>query len=333
MPAKLEIDKAPEDILELSNEEILEEFIATLEASGASPDTIKSYQSAISDFLEFIGDKPLRQITIRDIIKWKNHRLRNGFPRSKTMDRKAWQTTLHYYTLFLNRFFEWLGIKIRVPKVKKPPRQIKILTDEEVARLAAVANDPLDKLIISLLLDTGLRSKELLGIRVKDIDFNNKTINVETTKYGVSRRVIITEKTLELIKAWITINNLKENDKLIPLTYSGLYKRIKKLGRKAGIPLSKIRPHILRHTFATIALRKGLSLPSLQRILGHADIKTTQVYLHLTIDDIKKEYERTLENRNDIICPKCFRKIPSDALYCPYCGAPLNNTRAELAKT
>jgi len=333
LPTRLDLGEAPEGILELSNEEILEEFIATLEAAGASPDTVKAYRAAIEDFLEFLGDKPLSEVGLRDIIQWRNHRLRNGFPKARTRDRKGWQTTLHYYTLFIRRFFEWLGINIKVPKVKKPPRRIDALTPSETNALYQAAKDPLDKLILKLFLDTGLRSRELLGLRVMDIDFDEQVIVVYETKYGRERKVIVTRETLEMIRSWITLNNLKLRDKIIPLTYSGLYKRIKRLAKRAGVPLHKVRPHVLRHTFATMALRRGMSLIALQRLLGHTDIKTTQIYTHLTIEDIKKEYLRTMSNPASSfrLCSKCGRQIPLEANFCPYCGTPLrtNNSIGE----
>jgi integrase/recombinase XerD len=324
LPKRIDLGKAPQEILSLSNEEIMEEFLLTLESAGASEDTVKAYRAAIKDFLEFINEKPLRNISLRDIIAWRNNRLRNGFKKMRSRDKKGWQTTLHYYTLFLNRFFEWLGINIKIPRMRKPPRKITVLNDDEVAKLLKSISDPLDKLILSILLDTGLRSRELLSIRVSDIDLESRTITVTETKYGRERKVIITSKTADLIKAWIELNDLEKDDKLIPLTYSGLYKRIKRIGRRAGIPLRRIRPHILRHTFATQALRKGLPLPYLQIILGHQDIKTTQVYLHLTIDDIRKKYEEVMDNKirstGVVKCPNCGRIIPSNANYCPYCG-------------
>lgn len=112
-----------------------------------------------------------------------------------------------------------------------------------------------------------------------------------------------------------------------------MYKKLKRLALRAGIPPGKVRPHVLRHTFATRALRSGISLPSLQRLLGHTDIRTTQVYLHLTIDDIKREYREKLENKlstiagEGLLCPSCRRSIPADAVFCPYCGTSISKSQ------
>jgi len=320
LPSKLDIGKAPREILELSNRDIFEEFIMVLESTGASRDTVKAYKSAIKDLIDFLGDKHLKTISYKDIVEWRNARLRNGFKRSKKMDKNATLTTLHYYTLFINRFLEWLGLDLRIPRVKTPTRRIHVLSDEEIESLYKASRDPLDKLILKLLLDAGLRSRELLSIRVQDIEFDKKIIRVSGSKYGKERYIVVTSEAIELLKAWIKLNNLKPDDRVIPLTYSGLYKRLKTVGKRAGIPSWKIRPHVLRHTFATNALKKGLNLHSLQRLLGHTDIKTTQVYLHLTIDDIKKEYENVMEKSAEKQCMKCGRNIPLNAQYCPYCG-------------
>lgn len=330
MPSRLDIGKATGNILDLNNYDILNEFILVLESTGASRDTVKAYRSAIVDFLEFIGNKHLREVTLKDVIAWRNSRLRDGFRKSRSSESNSWKTTLHYYCIFLNRFFEWIGLNLRIPRLPKPSRRINVLSNDEIAKLMSSVRDPLDTLLLKLMLDTGLRAREVLNIKVDDVDFNDKLIRVVNSKYGKERYVVVTSDTLDTIRMWVKMNNLKPNDRLINLTYTGLYKRLKTLARRAGIPDWKIKPHVFRHTFATNVLRKGLSLPSLQRMLGHSDIKTTQIYLHLTISDVKKEYERIVENSINK-CIKCGREIPLNANYCPYCGSKI--TGEELVFT
>jgi integrase/recombinase XerD len=330
---KLDLGDAPEEVLELSNEEIVKEFEAVLQAAGASKETIKSYMAAIRDFISFIGDKPLREVTLRDVINWRNDRLAKGFPGAKTIDKNKWQITLHYYTILLRRFFKWLGLRVKIPGVKKLPARIEALREEEVDALIRAAKKPVDKLILQLMLTTGLRSRELLELRVGDIDFNRRIIRVRSAKYGKERLVTAPQEVFDTLEAWIKLNGLRDKDKLFNITYTGLYKKLKRLAVKAGVDPLKVRPHVLRHTFATTAIRRGLSLPSLQRLLGHSDIRTTQVYLHITIDDIKEEYDEKMNNALNRIkqCPTCGRVVPLDAVFCPYCGTRLASETGELS--
>jgi integrase/recombinase XerD len=321
---RLDIGEAPEGILELSNEEIIKEFEVALEASGASKETIKAYMAAIRDFLSYTNNKPLREVTLKDIINWRNTRLRVGFPGAKTNSSSKWQVTLHYYSILLRRFLQWLGLRVKVPGGKRITPRIEALNEEDLKRLVSAAKKPQDRLILLLLASTGLRSRELLELKVEDIDFNNRVIRVKSAKYGKERLVTAPQDVFEELAAWIKLNQLKPGDKVFKLSYTGLYKKIKRLAERAGIDPAKVRPHVLRHTFATLAIRKGLSLPSLQRLLGHSDIRTTQVYLHLTIDDIKREYDEKLRGaleETTKTCSKCNKRIPVDAIYCPYCGA------------
>jgi integrase/recombinase XerD len=287
---KYQLPPPPTNISELSLWDALEEFLMALRSSGASEKTIKAYRAGISDFIKFCGKGFVKEVTVNDVIKWRLSRLREGFDRSVKDDVKARQLTLHYYSLYVRSFLKWLGLKDEVSIVKAPRRRsITTLSDNEVVKLLNASRDLLDLLIICLLIETGLRAQELLSLTIDDIDLESKEIYVRSGKYGEERVVFIGPLTERVLSKYLEGFNSSDG-RLIPLTYSGLYKRLKTLAKRAGLDPKKVRPHILRHTFATEALKKGLALPALQAILGHKDIKTTQVYLHLLKEDIKKLY-------------------------------------------
>ncbi|HIC98618.1 MAG TPA: integrase [Pyrodictiaceae archaeon] len=297
---KFDLPPPPRGILEKSNNEILEAFLSALLAAGASEKTVKAYRVAIQDFLEFVGGKHLRDVTEDDVQRWIRARLRKGVkrPRKKVLDsyeaRRMAQTTMHYYTLFLRGFFQWLGLPVRVPVVKKPRgREVEALREEEVYKLLSAARDTLDLLIVVLLLETGLRAQEAVSLRLRDVDLERREIRVRNAKYGVERIVYFGPLTEAVIRKWLEENpSLGPNDRLLGISYQALYKRLKSLAKRAGLDPDRVRPHVLRHTFATEALKRGMSLPAVQKLLGHRDIKVTQIYLHLLREDVKKQYEQ-----------------------------------------
>ncbi|MFN3267746.1 MAG: tyrosine-type recombinase/integrase [Zestosphaera sp.] len=192
----------------------------------------------------------------------------------------------------MRAFIKWLGIADKIPAVARPRgrRNIATLRVEDVKKMFDAARDILDKTIVALLFETGLRAQELLSLSIEDINLESREIVIKHAKFGDERVVFFGPLSYETLKIYIYLNN-KKGGRLFDLTYSGLYKRLKTLALRAGVDPSRVRPHVLRHTFATEALKRGMNLIALQNVLGHKDIKTTQIYVHLLKEDIKKSYE------------------------------------------
>ncbi len=296
---KFSLPPPPSNIGSQRLRDAIEHFLRLLYVAGASEQTVKSYRAALQDFAEYVGpDRRVEELTQELVEEWISYRLTRGVkkPRSKERGgyeaRRLLQQTMHYYTLFLRGFIEWLGVEVKVPVVKKPSRpRVEALSPGEVQALLVAARDTLDLLIVALLFETGIRAREAVELRLSDIDMYSNSIRVRAAKYGEERIVLYGPLTRYALEKWLSENpGLKPSDKLLGISYSGLYKRLKSLAKRAGIDPAKVRPHVLRHTFATEALRRGMSLPALQRLLGHHDIKVTEMYLHLVNEDIRRQY-------------------------------------------
>lgn len=269
------------------------DFINSLLIAGASENTIKVYSIAVKDFLNYIKKDP-RTVTASDVNNWIINVMRRGTRDKKRIEinemKRRKMVTARLYIIAVLRFLKWLGkdIKPVTPRIRR--NEIFALDEETFNKLLEITKRTSDKLILKLLFDTGLRAKEILSIKVSDIDFERGSITVRNTKNQETRTVFFTEGTKSLLIKYIKSKGLKSDDKLFNLTYNALYKRLKRIGKKIGIDL---RPHLLRHTFATVAIKKGVPLPAVQKLLGHKDIRTTQIYTHLLTTDLENIYRKT----------------------------------------
>ncbi len=209
----------------------------------------------------------------------------------------------------LRQFMSWMvadGYRTDNPvqfldSPKLPESLPKSLDEEEVLGLLAAARKlpPPDDLrmeaALELLYAGGLRISELLGLKIQDISPQKSALMI-TGKGGKERLVPITELALQRALDWLAF---RDKDGPIPHTDQLLSGRdremnrqsfsllLKKIARIAGIDASRVSPHILRHSFATHMLNRGADLRTLQALLGHADIATTQIYTRTRPDRLK----------------------------------------------
>ena len=184
---------------------------------------------------------------------------------------------------------------------------IKYLTEDELHKLqrAAQVSEPRDRLILQMLYDSGMRVGELVTTLIEDIDFPNRFIRIQSfrSKTKKARTVRLSEKTLDFVRAYLGTRRqgfIYEN-KGKHLSTRRVEQIIIKLAEKAGIEsicgsgkdgkrLRKVTPHTLRHTHIVHALMRHVPLSAVQAQVGHADIRTTQIYASLAPEQVRDAY-------------------------------------------
>ncbi|MCK4266521.1 MAG: tyrosine-type recombinase/integrase [Thermoplasmata archaeon] len=176
----------------------------------------------------------------------------------------------------------------------------KYLKEREVQKLlnAPERDNYRNRLILRLLYRCGLRVSELTNLRIEDIMFGDNQLIVRRGKGGKDRVVPVDHYTLDMIEDFLRDDETNEIAKSGYLIQSERNERmstrqveriVAEYGLKAGIP-QQIHPHMLRHSFAVHCLKAGMNLRTVQKMLGHSSLTTTQIYLDITGDDVKQDY-------------------------------------------
>ncbi len=176
----------------------------------------------------------------------------------------------------------------------------KYLKEREVRKLlnAPKRDNYRDRLILRLLYRCGLRVSELTHLRIEDIMFADNHIIVRLGKGGKDRIVPVDHSTLDMIEDFLRSDETGEIAESGYLIYSKkeeimstrqVERLVAEYGKKSGIE-QHIHPHMLRHSFAVHCLKSGMNLRTVQKMLGHSSLTTTQIYLDITGDDVKQDY-------------------------------------------
>jgi integrase/recombinase XerD len=269
---------------------------------GYSSNTIDSYRRDLKGFFNFIK-KDWKDLKKEDVLSYLRELMKKGIS----------QRSSSRFLSALKTFFKYLilegEIKSNPISGIKGMRQIKslpsYLTMDEVDELLSLPDlsTPIgkrDKAILELMYATGLRASEIVDLKIEDLEIDGGFIYV-TGKGGKRRIVPIGEVALKYLRIYLSVREefLSSNDSPIlflnykgePLTRQGLWKIVKGYGKKIGIA-DKLTPHTLRHSFATHLLERGADLRSIQIMLGHSRISTTQVYTHIASERLKKIWEK-----------------------------------------
>jgi site-specific recombinase XerD len=295
-------------------EEVVGKFLEYLELEqNRSSKTIDNYSHYLTRLSDFAGDIKLSEIDTEMVRKWRLWLNRLGTNSSDELSK----VTQNYHLIALRSFLKFCAKrdynalpadKIELARTKRP--QVTFLTPEELERLAsqtktATINGLRDRAIVELLFSSGLRVSELVGLDRDHINLKRREFMVRG-KGQKDRPIFISPEAAQWIGQYL--DKRLDNTKPLFIRYSGnkkvdltgnyhrltarsIQRMVARYALLAGIT-KHVSPHTLRHSFATDLLMNGADLRSVQAMLGHSNIATTQIYTHVTDPHLKAVHEK-----------------------------------------
>lgn len=266
-----------------------------------SENTIKAYNNDLKKFKNFIKNKTINNIdenSIKDYLKYLNKQNND----TKTISHNISTLRSFYKFLLIEKKINKNPMEyIELPKTKKSlPKTLSI---EEIDKLLDInltdAFSFRNKAMLELMYSSGLRVSELINVKIHDIDTSNCIIRI-MGKGSKERIVPLGDYAIRYIKLYLKeyrekLIKKELNDYLFlnnhgnKMTRQGFFKILKALAKEKNIK-TEFSPHTLRHSFATHLLNGGADLRSIQEMLGHSDISTTQIYTHVSKEKLKENY-------------------------------------------
>jgi site-specific recombinase XerD len=298
----------------------IERYLLFLRAEeNKSPLTLSNYKQSLDLLLTLSPVRDVADIS-KESVRFFKGKLQEF--RTRKGNELGIRTKNHHLTVlraFLRYLVQEEELDIyppdRVKRFKEEQRKVKVLFREDLERLLTAPDTSTkegkrDKAILELFFSTGLRLAELRSLNRKDMNFQTREISVRG-KRSKLRVVFLSDRAVEAIQPYLdcrldhldplfirnhqlAVNEMPPGESF-RLSRISIYNLVKKYARQAGI-VSSPSPHTLRHSFATDLLRNGADLRSVQELLGHKDLSTTQIYTHVTNPQLKEVHRKFHNN-------------------------------------
>jgi len=236
-----------------------------LKLKGYAKDTVTSYLRVVAEFLR--SGKSAKEFMLSKTNK------------SRSTLRSTYFALQFYFKVLDQEFDE------KIPLAKNRAKLPVVLNKKEVEKMIEMTTNINHKYVIMFLYYAGLRLNELVHLKDSDIDYNREIIHLKRTKGSKDRVIFLHQKLFDfkpLNKGWMF-----QSSRGSKYTKRSIQEIVKKAAKKAKIK-KKVTPHTLRHSFATHLLEGGADIRHIQKLLGHKDLKSTQIYTHVANKDIKR---------------------------------------------
>ena len=266
----------------MNTQEFLKKIEVELKISKNSDYTIRNYLEANSKLLEFVKKSP-EEITENDTKEFMSEKLSD----------KSSSSTILFLSAIRYAYSNILKKDITL-NIKRPKKETKIpivLTKQEVTTLLNSVQNKKSKLMVSLMYACGFRVSELVNLKINDLNFEEKSGYIRQGKGKKDRFFNFPNFLIKKVEKQAIKQQEFEKEYLFTgpkgkLTDRNIQKIVKKSAQKANIK-KKVHPHILRHSFATHLLENGVNIRIIQELLGHSDLSTTQIYTHISTEQLK----------------------------------------------
>jgi integrase/recombinase XerD len=270
----------------------LEAFLA-LSAARLAPRTVEAYRRDLTGLSAWLG-RPLATVTTPELERWIAEQRAAGLSPATIARRIASLRSLFRHLVLIGSVAENPAAELDLPpRIRRLPRT---LSPGEAERLIDAANGTTpralrDRALAELLYGAGLRVSEAVGLDKAGVDLDDRLVRT-IGKGGKERVVPIGRQAVEALRRYLARGRphldrrhrreLFLNAQGGALTRAGAFLILRRLADKAGLEPERVHPHLLRHSFATHLLEGGADLRSVQEMLGHADLSTTELYTHVT---------------------------------------------------
>lgn len=267
-----------------TNKNIIRDYVKFLKGRRYSHSTVNTYFTQIADFIEYVNDMPLKDLTHKDV---ENYIAKSFVPKGYSISTQ--RQLISAVKLFVEFFADSKIDSVKLIRPKKSRVLPTVLSKQEIIDLLRSTQNLKHRAVIAMIYSAGLRISELISLKLISIDIDRRQIVVKNAKGRKDRNIILAQSMIPLLSNYLSTYQPKvffaEGSPGKQYAPESVRSFLRRSCKRAGIS-KHVTPHTLRHSYATHLLENGIDLRYIQELLGHVKPETTMIYTHVSKKDL-----------------------------------------------